>query len=87
VADEIPGNDTRAEWARAGLVAFAAATGQDPDDQEEVVTDLLADLRHYCDLAEISWDDVLRHADMHHAFESTGTLDLSGWNGLPGGPS
>lgn len=64
-----PDNLDRAQWARLALVTFAEATRQDGDEHEEVVSDLLCDLRHFCDLAELDWTDLLRRAEMHYEAE------------------
>jgi hypothetical protein len=39
-------NDDRAKWAMKPLFAFMKETGVDPED---AISDLVADLMHYCD--------------------------------------
>lgn len=72
-------NDKRAGWAEEAVTAFAAQTHQSiqsGSDAAEIVTDLLADLRHYADRAGIDWEQAIRMADTHYAAETdaTGTL-------------
>lgn len=46
-----------------------ACWGQ-PDNDRERVTDLLADVLHFCDQSGFSFDVALTHARLHHARES-----------------
>lgn len=39
-------NDNRADWANTGLRAFQQRTGT---DDEDMVADFIADIRHWCD--------------------------------------
>lgn len=44
-------NVKRAQWAGEAIAKFASITGQDirtPEQQTEVIGDLIANLRHYC---------------------------------------
>lgn len=53
-------NDKRAEWADQALCLFQARTYC--DSGEECLKDLLTNLRHWADRANISWDSVLASA-------------------------
>jgi hypothetical protein len=74
--DELPHdpegmNDDRAEWARAAVEAFRAATGTDDGD---AISDLLADLMHLCDREPdtfgASFRRQLERAAMHYEEET-----------------
>ena len=60
-------NDSRAEWAAAALAEFCGQTGA---DLEDAVCDLLADLMHWCDRNEQSFDDQLSRAQYHYECET-----------------
>lgn len=62
-------NDNRAEWAERGLMAFARATGC---DREDMVHDMLADIRHWCDRNNMDWDIALTRAMSAYDGETLG---------------
>lgn len=85
VGDEcqIGDNTARAGFAAHGLVAHARRTGQLKTKQTtgEILTnadfetglgDLVANLRHLCDAADVSWDAVLDRAALHYRAELAG---------------
>ncbi len=55
-------NEERATRAENALTFYE-------DVPEANVTDLLADLRHYCDRAGIDFDGAVQDSEMHHAAE------------------
>ncbi len=62
-------NDNRAAWAGEALAVFMLATGT---DLEDAVSDLIADLMHWCDRHGIAFDEELARAATHYEAE---TLD------------
>lgn len=52
-------NIPRAEWAEAALSTFMGCTGT---DQEDAISDLLADLMHLCDRTGPGFDTELERA-------------------------
>lgn len=64
-------NDKRAQWAHQALENFGEATGLSMIHEKEcVVTDLLCDLRHWCDRNEVDFEGSLRMAEMHYEAET-----------------
>jgi hypothetical protein len=64
-------NDDRASWARTALVAFGNTTGQNIEDEAEVMLyDLIIDLAHWCDRNDVSLADQLDHAKRLYAAET-----------------
>lgn len=61
-------NDDRAEWADAAIAAFRAVTGT---DLEDAVSDLIADLMHWCDRHDISFSEELYRGQYHYRCETT----------------
>jgi hypothetical protein len=67
-----PTNAARAQWAALTLEHFAQLTNEGEEDQEIVLTDLLADLMHLADLGDgltLSFERALSRARQHHAEE------------------
>ena len=62
-------NDRRAAWAGLALAAFIAATRTDWDD---ALSDLLADLIHWCDRNNYDFDATLERARWHYDAETGG---------------
>lgn len=62
-------NDRRSAWADEAITAFMLATGT---DLEDAVSDLIADLGHWCDRHDIDFDRELARAAFHYEAE---TLD------------
>ena len=68
----LPDNDDRADWAQKALAAFAAETNQSIDHEtEEIVTDFLCDLMHFCIRKEINFDNCLENGTEHFRYESS----------------
>jgi predicted RNase H-like HicB family nuclease len=64
----MPTNLDRAEWAAAALRHFQCTTGTDYDD---ALTDLLCDLRHWCNREKVSFDSALNRAQEHYDAETS----------------
>jgi hypothetical protein len=77
-SDEGITNAERASWAEAALIAFAQRTGLakealgDKEDPFLIVSDLLADLAHWCDCNRVDLPSVLAHAARHYQAETGG---------------
>lgn len=75
-ADEDVTNDERASWAEVGLLAFGQRTGMaheavgDDEDPFLIVSDLLADLAHWCDRNGVDMQAAIRHATKHYQTET-----------------
>ena len=71
-----PTNDERASWAEAALLSFAQRMGLakemlgDKEDPFLIVSDLLADLAHWCDRHKIDLPTALVHAARHYHAET-----------------
>jgi hypothetical protein len=63
-------NEERAARAERALTAYGTAADPDRDD---VLTDLLTDLRHYCQQHHMDWDGALEIVAMHFKDERAGT--------------
>jgi len=62
-------NKQRAQWAAHGVLEYAEGKegrGGLYDDTDQVLTDLLCDLRHYAELNSIDFDTCNRRAASHH---------------------
>jgi len=76
--DEGTTNDERASWAEAALLVFAQRIGTakkmigDKEDPFLIVSDLLADLAHWCDRHEVDLQSALAHAAKHYLAETNG---------------
>jgi hypothetical protein len=76
--DDRTANDERAPWAEVALLTFARRTGMAEDmvgDKEDVffiVSDLLADLGHWCDRHQVDLAAALVHAAEHYRAETKG---------------
>ena len=77
-ANEGASNDDRALWAEAALLTFAQRTGLakeivgDKEDRFFIISDLLADLAHWCDRNEVDLPSALIHAAEHYRAETNG---------------
>ena len=60
------------EVARAALARAAWMRGDAPHYCEEAITDLLADLRHFCSAAGIAFATCDRLAELHFEAENGG---------------
>lgn len=76
--DEDISNDDRALWAEVALLAFGQRTGLlmerigDKEDAFFIVSDLLADLAHWCDRHKVEMPSALLHAAQHYWSETEG---------------
>jgi hypothetical protein len=61
-------NKDRAEWAAAALRHFQCTTGTDYDD---ALSDLLCDLRHWCNREKVSFGSALKRAEEHYDVETS----------------
>lgn len=58
-----PDNSDRADWAKNALSVFCEETGLDPDaEKHEAVSDLIANLGHYCDAHDLDFLEVVSGA-------------------------
>ncbi len=68
-----PNNELRAEAAATALQTYSLAKGMSLDEpplsQGELLTDLITDLLHWCDLFDLDFDEALRMAHFHHEEE------------------
>lgn len=67
-------NRIRAAWAATAIEAFAKETRQDTSgdmehDKPSVVGDLLANIRHYCDVHGMAYAELDRVAHNHYTAE------------------
>ena len=63
-------NDDRASWAEVALVdALRAFMKTTRTDREDALSDLLADLLHWCDSNDIDFDRELERGRGHYAEE------------------
>lgn len=60
-------NDDRASWAGQAVKAFQNATGT---DDEDALSDLLADLRHWADRQNYDFEAALLRAQDHYEAET-----------------
>jgi hypothetical protein len=73
----MPSNDERVGWARKAADAYCKATRHrelfeyisDPSDAEEVIADLLCDLRHLADSMQVDWNQAGTRAATHYSAE------------------
>jgi hypothetical protein len=77
-ADEGTTNQERSAWAETALLAFGRKTGTiketigDADDPFQILSDLMADLAHWCDRNNVDLPSVLKHASRHYLAETAG---------------
>jgi hypothetical protein len=62
----------QAKWAADAVLAFAGETGMDGEDCSTVIGDLLANLRHLCDLLELDFSALDRRGYDHYCAERAG---------------
>ena len=60
-------NADRSRWAEAAIFEFQRQTGA---DLEDAVSDLLADLMHWCDRRKLDFDKELDRARSHYDEET-----------------
>lgn len=68
-------NGDRARMAFTGIAAYAAASGLYDDlktDPDTVLSDFLADLRHWADTRKLDWVANLSSSQIHYVAEATG---------------
>jgi len=74
--DEGTTNDERASWAEVGLLAYGQRTGTvgekvgDDEDPSLIVTDLLADIAHWCDRNNVDLQSALESATKYYQTET-----------------
>jgi hypothetical protein len=77
-ADEGTTNQERASWAETALLAFGRRTGTikqvvgDADDPFQILSDLMADIAHWCDRSNVNLPSALEHATWHYLAETGG---------------
>jgi hypothetical protein len=65
-------NDDRAEWADDVLRRFASITDMHfLKDQPELVSDLIADIHHWCDRNGVDFDQSVANAAGHYIAETS----------------
>ena len=68
-------NNTRADWAAEVLYLYAAVRDRwrfdqlEPKDQEDVLSDLLADLHHFADREDLDFTAAISQALWHYDHE------------------
>jgi hypothetical protein len=62
-------NENRRTWAKMSIRLFAALTGGSGDSWEDNVSDLIADVLHFCKKEQIDFYDLLERAQEHFADE------------------
>lgn len=62
-------NENRRAWAKMSIRLFAALTGGADDSWENNVSDLIADVLHFCKKEQIDFYDLLEKAQEHFADE------------------
>ena len=67
-------NRNRARWAAAALAEFRRQTGA---DLEDAVSDLLADLMHWCDRLGQEFPQELRRARYHYEEETKASAETT----------
>ena len=73
-----PTNEQRAAWAEEALLAFGRRIGVAVENQGDseaallLVSDLLADLAHWCDLHNVSFASALTKATGYYQAETEG---------------
>lgn len=70
--DSVMRNLAHIETARFALASAAWARGEAPAYGEDAVTDLLADIRHFCTAAGLDFERCSRVAGMYVADETGG---------------
>ncbi len=77
-ADDSPTNAERASWAEVALRAFGRRTGTvgkkvgDDEAPYLIITDLLADLAHWCDRNDVDLPSALASAARYYQEETAG---------------
>jgi hypothetical protein len=77
-ADEGTTNDERASWAEVALLAYGQRTGTvgdkvgDDEDPSVIITDLLADVAHWCDRNNVDLQSALASAAKYYQTETGG---------------
>lgn len=70
-ADPEGQNDDRATWAEEALLKFGRETGQDLRiEPDELVSDFIADLMHWCDRNGVDFEDMVRRGKGHYEEET-----------------
>ncbi len=64
-----PSNEKRAEWAEVAIAAFAAEVRMHGEESETIITDLLCDLMHFCNLNGIDFQGCVEMAEGNYREE------------------
>jgi hypothetical protein len=74
MADVHPKNKERADRAEAALLTYVELTNSQDDwsydDKELVVSDLLTDLEHFCELHDLNFSGAIARGNEHYTTES-----------------
>jgi len=63
---KLPSNRERADWASMALDTYAETVNTPPDEERELVlSDLLCDLMHYCEVEDIDFHQCVERAEDH----------------------
>jgi hypothetical protein len=64
-----PTNTDKAKLVSLAVKTYADCTGLEDSDEQTKVSDLVADLKHYCDWKGVSWLEVTNRAYWHYGEE------------------
>lgn len=62
-------NEERASRAALTMQYYSCVSGNDGEPEQETLTDLLTDLRHFCAQAGVDINQAFRLAEMHYEAE------------------
>lgn len=67
--EERSANEERASRSALTVQYYCSISGNDGEPEQEIVTDLLTDLRHFCTGPGVDFDQASRMAQMHYEAE------------------
>lgn len=70
MAQQEPSNTERVERVNAAIEAYYDHRGDEPDDEFNTASDLLADLMHWCHAENVDFDTALHLACKHYEAEA-----------------
>lgn len=73
---KLPTNRERADWASIALDTYAETVNTPDEERELVLSGLLCDMMHYCEVEEIDWYQCVAWAQYHYREESAEELGL-----------